>query len=132
MRRRWWLLLIVVALAIVGAAYFLLNYGLCLNCRGLSSESINVTVVSCSGSQVACNLTVANTGTGDVVTNGSCSLTFGGSTHLAVSSSVTIRPGDSAAVTCKASSGSMQSGSEIDGVIYFADGSTRGFSGKAS
>jgi len=88
-----------------------------------ATAQVSALLTSCSGDPETCTFTLYNTGTADAKTTSNCSLTFGGTTHIATSTVQTIKAvAPAVLVTCTASAGTTPLGSQVSGFITLTNG----------
>ena len=115
--RTWLIVCTIAAVGIIFSVAIISAYG-----SPPGWPEVAAVLTSCSGDPEACTMALSNVGLADGETTSNCSLTFGGTTHSAISTVQTIKAGAAALVTCTASAGTAPSGSQISGLIYMVNG----------
>ena len=124
-------MIVVTLIAAVAVAGFV--FGLMVSFTSIARVSAGTP--SCSGTPEVCALSLQNSGVGDVVITGTCTLRIGGnsSTGTASVQSGNLNAGDSAIVDCTApNSAHAQAGSAVTGWVGLQNGAEVFFYGTAS
>ena len=122
---------LIAAIAIAGFVFGLFG-------TFTSTARVQASVTSCvqvAGPLEQCNILLTNSGNANTATTGSCSITFGGTTHAGtIASGGTITAGSTlAGVTCtNTAGGAATAGSQITGSVILTNGGNALFSASAS
>ncbi len=117
---------LIAAIAIAGFVFGLFG-------SFTSSARVSASVISCPATaNPVCTLNLINTGTSNVQTTATCSMTYGGIGHasvLAVANTPIVAGGAALSVTCTATGLLPTAGSEVVGSVLLSNGATVQFAG---
>jgi len=99
-----------------------------------STAQVSAGTVTCSGTPEVCTLLLQNTGSGNTVITGVCTLNFGGGNYLSTAAMVSgsLKAGSSGTVTCTGPAGQhAAAGTQVTGYVTLGNGAEVLFAGTA-